>query len=104
MVNTYIQPGSLTQKYEAFRPLYFTWQDSSAGAMIGMIYKQITWVLVGSIESIKTERYNYHDYNSRKFGESYKIHQTKTIQIDYTFWLTQSTYYHKLEVKQRYSL
>ena len=31
---TYIQPGSLTQKYEAFRPLYFTWQDSSAGAMI----------------------------------------------------------------------
>ena len=34
---TYIQQGSLTQKYEAFRPLYFTWQDSSAGAMVGMI-------------------------------------------------------------------
>ena len=42
-IHTYIQPGSLTQKYEAFRPLYFTWQDSSAGAMV-----QITWVLVGN--------------------------------------------------------
>ena len=38
-LHTYIQPGSLTQKYEAFRPLYFTWQDSSAGAMVGMINK-----------------------------------------------------------------
>ena len=36
---TYIQPGSLTQKYEAFRPLYFTWHDSSAGAMVGMTNK-----------------------------------------------------------------
>ena len=36
---SYIQPGSLTQKYEAFRPLYFTWQDSSAGAMVGMTNK-----------------------------------------------------------------
>ena len=34
-----IKPGSLTQKYEAFRPLYFTWQDSSAGAMVGMTNK-----------------------------------------------------------------
>ena len=33
----YIQPGSLTQKYEAFRPLFFTWQDSSAGAMVGKL-------------------------------------------------------------------
>ena len=34
-IHTYVQPGSLTQKYEAFRPLYFTWQDSSADAMVG---------------------------------------------------------------------
>ena len=33
----YIQPGSLTQKYETFRPLFFTWQDSSAGAMVGIL-------------------------------------------------------------------
>ena len=51
--HSYIQPGSLTQKYEAFRPLYFTW------------------------------------------------HQTKTIQIDYTFWLDLSTYYHKLKQRLR---
>ena len=45
--------------------------------------KQITRVLVGSIESIKTEIYNYHIVG--KFGESYKIHQTKTIQTDLYF-------------------
>ena len=33
----YIQPGSLTQKYETFHPLFFTWQDSSAGAMVGKL-------------------------------------------------------------------
>ena len=33
----YIQPGSLTQKYETFRSLFFTWQDSSAGAMVSKL-------------------------------------------------------------------
>ena len=47
-LHDYIQPGSLTQKYEAFRPLYFTWQDSSAGAMVGMIYR-----IAGKFDGVK---------------------------------------------------